>query len=79
VKGEKMIGIASAQVRRAIHSGTATTFHLSPFTFHASPPAAGQDVHADIDHDKDRPVSGGATVASKTAPAINPDRRTIIK
>jgi hypothetical protein len=58
VKGEKMIGIAPAQVRRAIHSGTADYF--SPFTFYFSrvPPTAGQDVHADIDHDKDCPVSG---------------------
>ena len=45
MKGEKMNGIASVQVRRAIHSGTADYF--SPFTFYFSrvPPAACQGIH----------------------------------
>jgi hypothetical protein len=38
VKGEKMISVASAQIRRAFHSSTPDYF--SPFTFHFSPLAS---------------------------------------
>jgi len=44
VKGEKMTGVASAQIRCAFRSGTAGYF--SPFTFHLSRvhPAARQEI-----------------------------------